>query len=473
MQKPTPTFFFYDLETSGFDPKSQRIMQFAGQRTDLELKPMGEPVNLLVALTDEVLPDPSAIMVTGITPQKTREEGYSEPEFLKQLYDQVLTPGTTILGFNSVRFDDEFMRYTLYRNFYDPYEWQWQDGRSRWDMLDVVRMTRALRPDGIEWPMDADGQPINRLELLAKANGLQHISAHDALSDVQVLIDLARLIKTKQPKLFDYLYQNRSKSSVAALVNLDNPQPFVYTSGRYPKSMLHTTVAVPVAQGGRPGSVVVYDLRCDPEVWADKSVKELLAIRQTPYEARQAPDFVPLPAKELAFNKCPTVAPLGVLDADTQTRLSLNLDDIKKNLAKLRQSDLGRRLQEVFAEPNNYAQLTDVDSRLYDGFVAEGDKNKMRVVRAGGESTLSSINPDFIDKRLKELLIRYKARNYPKCLSSDEQESWNAYRAERLQSSLPIYMQELAKQATIHGAEKQFALEELRLWAESIIPTDV
>ncbi|HWZ65176.1 MAG TPA: exodeoxyribonuclease I [Patescibacteria group bacterium] len=472
MQHFTPTFFFYDLETSGFDPKSQRIMQFAGQRTNLDLTPVGEPVNLLVSLTDEVLPDPSAIMVTGITPQKTRAEGYLEPEFLKQLYDQVLTPGTTILGFNSVRFDDEFMRYTLYRNFYDPYEWQWQDGRSRWDMLDVVRMTRALRPTGIEWPVDADGQSTNRLELLAKANSLQHTSAHDALSDVQVLIDLARLIKTKQPKLFDYLYSNRAKSNVAKLANLDDPQPFVYTSGRYSKDILHTTVAVPIAPGGRPGSVVVYDLRHDPDLWANKSTKELLAIRQTPYEERKSPSFVPLPVKELAFNKCPAVAPLGVLDADAQSRLALNLEDIKKNLAKLSKSNLGQKLQELFAMPNDYAKTTDVDGQLYDGFVAEGDKTKMRIVRAADELGLSSINPEFTDKRLKELLLRYKARNYPKSLSSADQSQWDMYRNERLKSSLPGYVRELAKQAAVQGTDKQFALEELRLWAESIMPAD-
>lgn len=203
--RPTPTFFFYDLETSGLDPRRHRIMQFAGQRTDMDLQPVGKPVNILVSLSEEVLPDPGAILVTGITPQKTREEGYSEAEFLKLLHDQVVTPGTIIAGFNSVRFDDEFMRYTLYRNFYDPYEWQWKDECSRWDMLDVVRMTRALRPEGIDWPVDAEGNPTNRLELITARNGLAHENAHDALSDVFALIDVARLIKTKQPKLFEYL----------------------------------------------------------------------------------------------------------------------------------------------------------------------------------------------------------------------------------------------------------------------------
>ncbi|MCA9339265.1 exodeoxyribonuclease I, partial [Candidatus Saccharibacteria bacterium] len=208
-------FFFYDLETSGLDARYQRIMQFAGQRTDMNMQPIGEPINVLVRLSDDILPDPPAVLVTGITPQKTLEEGMSEAKFAKMLSEKVFTPDTITTGFNSVRFDDEFVRTTLWRNFYDPYEWSWKDGRSRWDLLDVVRMTRALRPEGIKWPVREDGKPTNRLELLSAENGLEHTHAHDALSDVEALIGMARLIKDKQPKLFEYLLKLRDKKEIA------------------------------------------------------------------------------------------------------------------------------------------------------------------------------------------------------------------------------------------------------------------
>ena len=146
------TFFFYDLETSGFSPRKDRIMQFAGQRTDMNLNKIGEPVDILVCLNDDVLPSPEALLVTGISPQKTVDEGYTEAEFARMAAEEFFTEGTIAVGYNSVRFDDEHMRHLFWRNFYDPYEWQWKDGRSRWDLLDVVRMVRALRPDGINWP---------------------------------------------------------------------------------------------------------------------------------------------------------------------------------------------------------------------------------------------------------------------------------------------------------------------------------
>lgn len=226
------SFYFYDLETSGISSRSGRIMQFGGQRTDMDLKPIGKPDNILIKLTDDVLPDPDAVLIHGITPQKTRAEGISEAQFAKYLTSQVSTRDTIVVGFNNIRFDDEFIRYLLWRNFHDPYEWQWKNGCSRWDLLDVVRMTRALRPEAIKWPFAPDGKATVRLELLASVNKLAHDSAHDALSDVNASIAVARLIKNKQPKLFEYLLNMRGKTKVQALVGKGDP--LIYTSGRYP-----------------------------------------------------------------------------------------------------------------------------------------------------------------------------------------------------------------------------------------------
>lgn len=464
------SYFFYDLETSGLDPRRQRIMQFAGQRTDMDLNPVGDPVNVLVKLTEEVLPDPQAILVTGITPQKTVEEGYTEAQFLQLLQDQVFTPGTIVTGFNSVRFDDEFLRHTLYRNYYDPYEWSWQDGRSRWDLLDVVRMTRALRPEGITWPFTDDGHPTNRLELLSAQNGLDHEHAHDALSDVLALIAVAKLIKQKQPKLYNYLLKMRDKKEVTKLVNLDDPQAFVYASGRYPKDTLHTTVAYPIAKGSTPGTVLVYDLRHDPTDWAAMNVDEIKTIRFANYEQRQMEGFVPLPAKELAYNRCPAVAPMGVLDKAAQDRLKLDMQLVAKNLAILRRSDLAGKLGDVFAR-GSFPKIDDPDAQLYDGFITDADKPKMDAIRAATADSLADFTPDFKDERLVSLLPRYKARNFPQSLNDAERAAWEAYRTGRLHQDLPKYMLQLSQlMAQAKTTDSHFALSELQLWAESIAP---
>lgn len=465
------TFFFYDLETSGLNPRTQRIMQFAGIRTDLELRPIDESIDILIQLSEDILPDPEAILVTGTTPQQTVENGISEPEFCKILTEQIFTPDTIIVGFNNIRFDDEFIRHTLWRNFYDPYEWSWQDGRSRWDMLDVVRMTRALRPDGIIWPTDDDGQPTNRLEELAKANHVSHIHAHDALSDVEATIGIAKLIQKKQPKLFSYLLNMRQKKAVAELVNLDSPKPFVYASGKYGKARNFVTIAFPIAPGPRTGSVLVYDLSVDPSLFSDWTIKDIHENLASSYEERQKETFISLPIKELQYNRCPAVAPLNVVNQAAWQRLGLDEKNIKNNLQNLLKSDLSAKAREAFDNRPAFPSQADVEHQLYDSFLPDQDRTRTAAVRAANAQNLAALHLEFIDERLPELLLRYKARQFPTSLSEAEQSQWETYRTERFQIQAPLYIKKLQELSQQHSSGRdQFLLEELRLWFETTAP---
>lgn len=465
------TFFFYDLETSGLSARDDRIMQFAGIRTDMDLNPIGEPYNLLVALNDDTLPSPDALMVTGISPQKTVDEGYTEAQFAKILAEEVFTPDTIAVGFNSVRFDDEFVRHLFWRNFYDPYEWCWKDGRSRWDLLDVVRMTRALRPEGIEWPVDAEGKPTNRLELITKANGITHEAAHDALSDVEALIDVTRLIKTKQPQLYEYLLKMRDKKQVQGLVNLDTKQPFVYASGRYENEWNKITVALPLAPAPN-SNVLVYDLRYDPTPFMALGEKELADKVFASWEERKQEDFVRLPVKQLQYNRCPAVAPLGVLaQGDGWVKVGIDEATVAKHAKLLLANpEFAERLRSVFERKREYAPSVDPEAQLYDGFLNDRDRLRVETVRNASERELADYHPEFADERLAPLLLHYKARNYPKTMSESELQAWEEWRASRLQRQLPSFMKSLQRLGVGADDNKQFMLQELQLWAESILP---
>lgn len=465
------TFFFYDLETSGLNPRTQRVMQFAGQRTDMELNPIGDPVDILIKLSEDILPDPQAILITGTTPQKTQEEGISEPEFARMLVTDIFTPGTIAVGFNNVRFDDEFVRHTLWRNFYDPYEWSWSEKRSRWDILDLVRITRALRPEGIEWPIDETGAPVNKLELLSKVNNLEHTHAHDALSDVEATIQVARMIRDRQPKLFEYILSLRTKSEVAKLINVDTPQPLVYSSGKYGKKHQFTTITLPIAEGTRPGTALVYDLRHDPQLFAHLSIEELKNRAFASKEERQKEGFQPLPVKEVAYNKCPALAPLGVMNSQAWDTIDLSMDTVVRHMKKIDQS-LIDKIVAALSERESYPKQEDVESQLYDGFGNAKDISKCEVIRVSDEDELADFHPVFIDERLPELLLRYKARNFPRSLSQDEQEHWLAYRSQKFHELSPRYIQELQTISQKTTNENDiFLLEELRLWWEATAPT--
>ena len=498
------TFFFYDLETSGLLAREDRIMQFAGQRTDMDLEPLGEPVNILVKMTDDALPSPGAINVTKITPQMTLMDGVSEAEFCRYVTEELFLPGTIAVGYNTVRFDDEFMRAILWRNFYDPYEWEWKDGRSRWDMLDVVRLVRALRPKGIEWPFREDGVPTNRLELITKLNGLEHAHAHDALSDVYATIAVARLIRKKQPKMFEYLLKMRDKREVAKLVNLEDKKPFVYASGRYANEFNKTTVAFPVAPG-RNGNVLVYDLRHNLEellnveradepifssaglefsgtsytgqpgeppasqanlsvssgIYVPKNSNHFMLQKKQVSSAR--PSLFPI-VKELCLNKCPAVAPVGVLEVrGGWENIGFSREQMEENLSTLlRHPEFAEQTRTMYEEGRDFPPAIEPEAALYDGFLNDRDRTKVAIVRRASKNELADLHPEFDDERLPDLLLHYKGRNYPEALSEVETEKWEAYRIQRLEHQMPRFLSELEK------IEDDFLREELLLYMQSL-----
>lgn len=454
-------------------------MQFAGQRTDMELNEIGEPVNVLIKLSDDILPEPDAILITGITPQQTIADGMTEVEFLKLFHAEVATPGTIFVGYNSIRFDDEFMRFLHYRNFYDAYEWQYTDDKSRWDLLDVVRMTRALRPEGINWPVDVNGKPTNRLELLTKQNNIAHEAAHDALSDVHAVIGISRLIRSTQPKLFDFLLTMRDKKAITKLVS--RPEPFIYSSGKYDSAYEKTTAVIKVADHPRRQAALVFDLRYDPLEFSQLSAEEMVAA----WRRRWGEEGVRLPVKTLQFNRCPAVAPLSVLDEASQKRLSLDPQKIALHASNLEKADLTTKLLKAVDIMDKQQQTSllseekNVDGQLYDGFFDGATKNVLRAVRAAEPTDLTTAHFRFDDDRLEELLPLYKARNFPSSLDSDERAAWEAYRKQRLlgggqQSRAAMYFAKLSEAAARSGltANQQYLLEELQLYGQSILPFD-
>jgi exodeoxyribonuclease-1 len=460
-------FLFYDLETSGISPKWQRIMQFAGQVVDDDLKPVGEPVQEYVSLSEDILPDPTAVLLTGITPQQTRREGLNEADFWAAVYPLFTQGNLCITGYNTIRFDDEFLRYSLWRSLRDPYAWSYANGNSRWDLLDVARMASALRPDGLQWPLDEQGKPTNyQLGSLIKANGIAHDTLHAALADVQATLELARLLRSVQPKLWAWLHSLRAKQAVQTFVADQNGQPFVYSSGRYPKAQRHTTVVSALAPTQR--GAWVYDLTVSPEKWLSRTDAEL----DVADEAHER-----LPIKQLVFNRAPAIAPLETLDQASQDRLEIDMGAVRKNHQALKNYQIKDFLTRLDArQQKHYARkaVEDVDANLYDGFVDGMDRKALDTILKDPATP----TPEFQDTRLTELTMRYKARNFPQLLTSAEQQQWEQYRQQRLSADHGMsferfygILQEEASEPNLTDTQREL-LTELYLYAQSIAPIE-
>jgi exodeoxyribonuclease I len=429
----TDTFYWHDYETFGTDPQRDRAVQFAGVRTDTDLNIIDDPLVIYCKPAADCLPQPDACLITGITPQLTEAKGICEAEFICHIHQQIAQPGTITAGYNNIRFDDEVTRNLLYRNFYDPYSREWQHGNSRWDIIDLVRATRALRPEGIVWPDREDGKPSFRLEDLTLSNGIEHTSAHDALADVKATIAFAKLIKQQQPKLYHFILKLRAKAKVLDLLKLGSMQPVLHVSGMYPSIKGCIAVVLPICKHpANPNGVIVYDLAIDPEPLFTLSAEQLQQRIFT--SANDLPEGVErIPLKTVHINKCPVVAPLSVLLPEDQKRLQIDLDNCWNNLQKIKKHhDLSGKLHKVFGE-SHFTDANDPDLMLYSGgFFNNADKAKMQRIREMEFADLSDLNLPFKDPRIPEMLFRYRARNAPETLTESEQQRWRQFCVNRL-----------------------------------------
>lgn len=471
---------WYDYETFGASPAWDRPAQFAAIRTDEALNEIEPPVELFCKQSDDYLPHPQAVLITGIVPQDCQRQGVSEQEFMRRINEMFSVPGTCVAGYNSIRFDDEFTRYGLYRNFMDPYAREWQSGNSRWDLLDVVRCAYALRPDGIEWPRHEDGKASFKLEHLTAANGLDHGKAHDAVSDVRATIALAKLVRDKQPKLFQYLYGLRSKDAVAQLVDVFAKKPLIHISGMYPTEQGCMAAVVPLCwHPSNKNSFIAFDLQQDPSALFDLDVE---ALQQRIFTKKDA-----LPAgverialKEVHINKSPVLAPLNTLTPEQAARWQLSGERLRKHLGLIKQGpDLTAKLHQVFSS-KTFAAAQDVDAQLYDAFFPAADKQVMATIAQLSPWDLADFPAVFKDARGEEMLFRFRARNHPDTLNENERERWEQHRIARLVQGIagtPVLTFTQFAQALEQAAHQVMDdpvklgwLQDLQLYAESIYP---
>ena len=439
------TFLWHDYETFGLSPRRERPSQFAGIRTDSELNEIGEPVMLYCKPANDYLPDPASCLLTGITPQVCLERGVPEHEFAAQIEALLAAPDTIGVGYNSIRFDDEVTRYMFWRNLIDPYAREWQNGCGRWDIQDVVRMAYALRPQGIVWPRKPDDRKPNdpeatrpsfKLEDLARANGLLHEAAHDALSDVRATIALARLIRTAQPKLFEFCLSLHKKDRVAAELGFptspQTAQPFLHVSGMFPPERGCLAVMWPLAtHPSNKNELLAWDLAYDP---TDLPLLDVATLRQRLFTKQSdLPEGMQrLPIKSVHLNKSPMVVKkLKTLTDDMAAKWNIDIDAALGNAEKARAlPDMSAIWPELFNRPP--VATPDVDEDLYGGFIGNADRRRLNQLREMSPAELAVSRVGFEDDRLAELVFRYRARNFPETLNEADSERWNAHRAARL-----------------------------------------
>ena len=433
------TFFWYDYETFGLSPKTQRIAQFAGIRTDEDLNIINEHM-FYCKPTYDSLPSPEACSITGITPQICEKNGLIEKIFISKINNEFSVPDTCIVGYNSINFDDEFTRYTLFRNFIDPYAWHWQNGNSRWDILDVVRFCYALKKDNsLKWHYDENSKPIFKLDKLAPANNIEHSDAHDALADVKATIGIAKIIKTTQPKLFDYALSLRDKREVSKKIELF--APLLHTSGIYSAKLSCTRLTAALAYHPEYSDrALVFNLDQDPSLLTELDTEEL----KTLIFSKKLPKGLDrLQIKELAFNKSPMFVPnIYKLENKITEQLQIDIDKCMENLSYIKdnQTQITEKIKSIYTKDSERTPALDIDQSLYDNFIDKTDRLICNQIQNLNSDELKKFKPQFKDKKLSKLLLNFKARNFPESLTEGEQEEWFEIVQSRVQNGENGYL---------------------------------
>ena len=468
------SFYWHDYETFGTDSKRDRPAQFAGLRTTLELEPIGEPLTLFCKPPPDVLPNPEACLLTGITPQHALREGVIEAEFAARIHEELAAPGTCGVGYNSIRFDDEFTRNLFYRNFYEPYTREWDNENSRWDIIDLARLAYALRPQGIEWPLREDNKPSFRLGDLTTANHLAHAQAHDALSDVHATLAFARALRNAQPRLWNFYYALRRKRQAFTFLDHVRRTPVLHVSARYPAERGNLAMVVPLAaHPAQHNSVIVYDLDADPTPLLELDA-DAIADRVFTPKADLPEGVERIALKAVHANKSPALAPLSALAGVDTQRIRLDIARCEKHLDMLRNAaDLAEKVRRVFASARDDAPV-DPELAIYRGFVEDADKCRLREVRRTPPAQLGASDFGFRDARYPELLYRYRARNWPDTLTSIEEQRWREFRRERLCSAGPLttltlgdYFAQIATLRQCEGVQHSL-LDQLEQWGHNL-----
>lgn len=414
------SFFWYDLETFGINPTYDRIAQFAGQRTDTDLNPIGDPVVLYCRLSADYLPDPGACLVTGITPQEVKKKGIPESEFIETINRLFSQPGTCVTGFNSIRFDDEFIRNALYRNFLDPYEREWKNGCTRWDVLDLMRACHDFRPQGIKWPVSPrTGNPVFKLTELTSANNIDQTGAHDAMVDVNATIAVARLVKENQPRLFEHYLGLRTKNGVKNQLRLqEEMHALLYTCASFINPRGCTSMICAISpKVDQDNSIWCFDLSKDPSLLLSNEGNK---IYKTPGLFK------------LAINKSPFIADTNTLKDEDYDRLGIdkNLCMNHLNVLKTIKDRVVKVLSDIPAP--EYKTPEDPDYQIYSGFFTDSDKQLFNVIRRTPPEQRLSLNLQFTDPRCKTMLWRHVCRNYPEVLSDEQMKEFKSFAASRI-----------------------------------------
>ena len=414
-------FIFYDTETSGLDKNFGQIFQFAAVLTDNELSVI-DKFEIRSRRMPQIVPEPSALLVTGINPETLDQAEFSYYEFATKIRNKILEWSPAIVcGYNTFSFDEHFMRSMFYQNLYPPYLTQ-INGNSRLDILPLVRAAEHLYPGKINYPINVKGKTSKKLEDVAPANGFTGHDAHDAMGDVIATVFVARLIKEIAPTLWDRAKASSSRSGFNSLIKDDEPIIIFDNNNGWP--VIFPALKVGKVENGR--NTLFFDLRYDPKLVNFNDAETCLSGRSRPFR-RCKDSEVPLTLSIEEYNG------LGLgLDVDFDQAIA-NSQILPSHFVFEDAVDLYN------ANRKEFQKSPHAEEQLYEDFHAfDDEKSLLEGFHSANATTKAEIAGRFSDERFRKFAQRIIYENFREVIPPERLSKYDARIKERINTDSDV-----------------------------------
>lgn len=413
------TIVFYDTETTGVDAPFDQILQFAAVRTDADLNEL-DRFEIRSRLQPHVVPAPEAMLTNRVTAAQLVDATLPSHYEMVRTIDARLHSWSPALfmGFNSLRFDEHFLRQALYQTLHPPYLTN-TNGNSRSDVLRMLQSVSVYAPDAIVIPVGDDGKPVFRLDRIAPANGFEQKNAHDAMADVEATIYICRLLCERAPDIWSTFMRFSQKAAVASFVSLEQVFCLSDHYGGRPYAWLVTALGM---NEKNSSEYYVFDLGVDPA--------DLAAL--TPGDLNERLQFSPNPIRRLRANAAPVLMPADDAPAFASGK-DLSASELSRRATVLQTDpELRARLIAAFETGRDKPAAVHVELQIYDGFLTNEDQGLLAAFHAAPWEERIAITDRFADKRLKQLGRRLLYSERPELFADDVRRKLDRMRAERI-----------------------------------------
>ena len=408
-------FVFYDTDTSGLSAEFDQIFQFAAVVTDADFNEM-ESINVRCRRQPHIVPSFGALMTTCIDPFTLDTANMSNYDLACLLTDKFADwSPATFIGYNTIRFDEPFLRHLFYKNLQPIYQTQ-IGGNGRLDCMKLVDAVLKIDPAILKHELSPKGFPIRKLESLASLNGFDEHDAHDALGDVRATIFIAKLIKSRRPDIWQNYLTNRSKHLAEDLLYANKFCEVMVTSA----SMKLASIICSTEDNQ---GVICFD-----HIFAANTLPSEDNSWLTSFELKKPSPFFRLKLNSAAY--------IQAINANTAmfkySNCDLNSTSARMDSFSKQQMLLSELIQAEKNSRTEYPEGEHLEQKIYDGFFSGDDRKLCEAFHTAAPEDKLTLVGELSDSRLRRLAMRLIAENWPSLLPLDKLAAFDKWKTERL-----------------------------------------